>query len=284
MSPALTKQRTVKQPATLIGVSLHTGEHVTLTLRPAPPNHGIKFKRKDLPDEPTISASIDNVRMVERATTLEEGNIKVHTVEHMLSALAGLQVDNAIVEMDANEPPIADGSARPYVELIEKAGIEEQDAPRRIFDIREPISIETKSGSTLVILPDKTFRVSCTQVGPNGSHTQFFSIEVTPDSYRLEIAPARTFVHYEDIQPLMEKGLIKGGSLENAVVIKGDVATSKEPMRFPEEFARHKILDIIGDLALFGQPIRGHVVAVKPGHAANTELARAIQKQHSAMR
>ncbi len=284
MSPGSSKQRTVKQSATLIGVSLHTGEHVTLTLRPAPPNHGIKFKRKDLPDEPTISASIDNVRMVERATTLEEGNIKVHTVEHMLSALAGLQVDNAIVEMNANEPPIADGSARPYVELIEKAGIEEQDAPRRVFDIREPISIETKSGSTLVILPDHAFRVSCTQVGPNGSHPQFFSVVVTPETYAREVAPARTFVHYEDIQPLMEKGLIKGGSLENAVIIKGDAVTSKEPMRFPEEFARHKILDIIGDLALFGQPIMGHVIAIKPGHAANAELTRAVQKQHAAMR
>ncbi len=277
-------QRTVRQPASIEGVSLHTGETVKLTVHPAPANSGVKFRRRDLPDEPIIEARIDNVKMVERATTLVEGNVKIHTVEHVLSALAGLQIDNAVIEMDANEPPIADGSAAPFVAMVEKAGIQEQDAPRRIFELREPVHIETKTGSILAIFPDPAFRISCTQVGPGGSHTQFQSFTITPEIYSKEIAPARTFVHYEDIQPLIEKGLIRGGSLDNAVVIKGSTVTSKEPLRFPDEFVRHKILDLIGDLALFGQPLRGHVVAVKPGHGPNSELTRAVQKEYLSMR
>ena len=141
--------------------------------------------------------------------------------------------------------------------------------------------VESKSGSILVLLPDDKFRISCTQAGPNGRFTQFFSTEITPAIFEREIAPARTFVYYEDVQPLMEKNLIKGGSLENAIVVRGDAVLSKEPLRFPDEFVRHKILDIIGDLALIGQRIRGHVIAVKPGHAANAELARAIAKEQA---
>jgi UDP-3-O-[3-hydroxymyristoyl] N-acetylglucosamine deacetylase/3-hydroxyacyl-[acyl-carrier-protein] dehydratase len=276
MSTAM--QQSVAQPASLAGTSLHTGEKVTLTLLPAPADYGIKFRRKDLPDEPTIDASIDNVRMVERATTLGEGNIKVHTVEHILSALAAFGVDNAIVEMDANEPPIGDGSAIPYVELIENAGIKPLDVPRKVFEIREPLAIETGGGSILAILPHSGFKVSCTQSGPKGTFTQYLSLEITPEAYKEEIARARTFVHYEDIEVLMEKGLIKGGSLDNAIVIQGDAVVSKEPMRFTDEFVRHKILDIVGDLALFGQRIRGHVVAIKPGHGPNADLVRALKK------
>ena len=213
------------------------------------------------------------------STTIAEGNIKVHTVEHVLSALAGMGVDNALIEMDANEPPIGDGSAQPYVELIKKAGIAEQDVYRAEYEISEPIHIETKSGSLMTIVPDPAFRISCTQVGPEGRFTQFFSTEITPAIYEKEIAPARTFVFYEDVKPLMDKGLIKGGSLENAIIVRGESVLSKEALRFREEFARHKILDIIGDLALLGRAIKGHVIAVKPGHGPNTDLARALGKQ-----
>jgi UDP-3-O-[3-hydroxymyristoyl] N-acetylglucosamine deacetylase/3-hydroxyacyl-[acyl-carrier-protein] dehydratase len=272
-------QHTLAKSASISGSSLHTGEKVTLTVHPAPPGHGRKFKRKDLADEPTIDAKIDNVKTVERSTTLAEGNVKVHTVEHVISALAGLGVDNVLIEMDANEPPIGDGSAQPYVELIKKAGIVEQTAPRPEWVITEPIFLETKSGSIMTIVPDSTFRVSCTQVGPEGRFTQYYSTEITPAIYEKEIAPARTFVFYEDVKPLMDKGLIKGGSLENAVVVRGESVLSKEVLRFRDEFVRHKILDIVGDLALFGRPIKGHVIAVKPGHGPNTELARAIAKQ-----
>src|SRR3954468_3910625 len=266
MAAAPEMQQTLAKAAALTGVSLHTGEKVTLRLQPAPVDFGIKFKRKDLQDEPTIDAKIENLKTVERATTIGEGAMRVHTVEHVLSALAGMGVDNCLIEMDANEPPIGDGSAQQYVELIKKAGVVEQNVPRSYYEVSEPIHIETKSGSLMTIVPDNAFRVSCTNVGPDGRFTQFYSTEINPVNYEREIARARTFVFYEDVKPLMDKGLIKGGSLENAVVIRGEQVLGKEPLRFKDEFVRHKILDIVGDLALFGRAIKGHVIAIKPGH------------------
>ena len=158
------------------------------------------------------------------------------------------------------------------------------DAARSVFEVREPIYQETRDGTILTIVPDKKFRVSCTNVGPNGRFTQYFSTEINPETYEKEIAAARTFVYYEDIAPLMEKGLIKGGTLEAAIVIRGDSLLSKQPLRFTNEFVRHKILDIVGDLTLSGRRITGHVIAVRPGHGPNTELARAIVKQYETMR
>jgi UDP-3-O-[3-hydroxymyristoyl] N-acetylglucosamine deacetylase/3-hydroxyacyl-[acyl-carrier-protein] dehydratase len=279
MSVESSFQHTLAKSATLSGTSLHTGEKVTLTLHPAPPGFGYKFKRIDLPDEPTIEAKIENVKTVERSTTIAEGNVKVHTVEHVLSALAGLEVDNALIAMNANEPPIGDGSARPYVDLIKKAGVVGQEGPRAFFEVHEPMHVESRSGSLMTIVPDDKFRISCTQVGPGGRFTQFFTTVITPATFEREIAPARTFVYYEDVKELMDKGLIKGGSLQNAVVVRGDSVMGREPLRFSDEFVRHKILDIVGDLALFGRRIRGHVIAVKPGHGPNTELARALARQ-----
>ena len=276
------KQRTLASSASLTGSALHTGENVTLTILPAPVGHGFKFQRTDLPDEPVVDAAAAYVKTVERATTLVQGMVKIHTVEHVLSALTGMGVDNALIQMDANEPPIGDGSASEFIALIKKAGIVEQDAPRRFIEIREPISIES-NGSIFVILPDTKFRVSCTQVGPEGRFTQFLSTEITPEIYEKEIAPARTFVFYEDVKPLMDKGLIKGGSLENAIVARGDSVLSKEPLRFPDEFVRHKILDIVGDLALSGRFIRGHIVAVKPGHGINTEAAKLLAERFNSV-
>ena len=274
-------QHTVGKTASLSGTSLHTGEKVTLKLHPAPVDHGIKFRRKDLQDEPTIDARIENLKTVERATTIGEGPIRVHTVEHVLAALWAMGVDNAIVEMDANEPPIGDGSAQAYVDLIRKAGVTAQEEPRKFFDVRETMHVESKTGALLVLLPDDKFRISCTQAGPNNQFAQFLSVEVTPAVFESEIAPARTFVFYEDVKSLMDKNLIKGGSLENAIVVRGEAVLSKEPLRFSDEFVRHKILDIIGDLALVGRRIRGHVVAVKPGHAANADLARSITRERT---
>ena len=176
-------------------------------------------------------------------------------------------VDNAIIEMDANEPPIGDGSAQPYVELIKKAGSFAQEAPRRFFDVREPIISNRKTGShPRASCPMTSSAFPARRPARTNRFTQFLSTEITPAIFEREIAPARTFVFYEDVQPLMEKNLIKGGSLENAIVVRGEAVLSKEPLRFPDEFVRHKILDIIGDLALVGQRIRGHVIAVKPGH------------------
>src|SRR6266508_3159368 len=274
-------QHTLGKAASFSGTALHTGEKVTLKLHPAPVDHGIKFRRKDLQDEPTIDAKIENLKTVERATTIGEGPIRVHTVEHVLATLWAMGVDNAVVEMDANEPPIGDGSAQSYVDLIRKAGVTPQEEPRKFFDVRETIHVESKTGALLVLLPDDKFRISCTQAGPNNQFSQFYSMEVTPSLFEREIAPARTFVYYEDVKPLMDKNLIKGGSLENAIVVRGEAVLSKEPLRFGDEFVRHKILDIIGDLALVGRRIRGHVVAIKPGHAANAELARALAREQT---
>src|SRR6058998_1102845 len=274
-------QHTLGKAASFSGTALHTGEKVTLKLQPAPVDHGIKFRRKDLQDEPTIDARIENLKTVERATTIGEGSVRVHTVEHVLAALSAMGVDNAIVEMDANEPPIGDGSAQPYVDLIKKAGVTAQEEPRKFFDVREPMHVEARTGALLVLLPDDKFRISCTQAGPNNQFTQFLSLELTPSIFECEIAPARTFVYYEDVEPLMDKNLIKGGSLENAIVVRGEAVLSKEPLRFSDEFVRHKILDIIGDLALVGRRIRGHVVAMKPGHATNAELVRALAREQT---
>lgn len=272
------KQRTLASSASLTGSALHTGENVTLTILPAPAGHGFKFQRVDLPDEPIVDAAAGHVKMVERATTLVAGAVKIHTVEHVLSALAGLGVDNALIQMNANEPPIGDGSAAAYVSMIREAGIVEQDAPRAYIEIDEPLTIEAGE-SILAILPDQKFRVSCTQAGPQGRFTQFLSAEITPEFYEKEIAPARTFVFYEDVKPLMDKGLIKGGSLENAIVARGDSVLSKEPLRFPDEFVRHKILDIVGDLSLAGRRLKAHIVAVKPGHSINSEAAKRLAQR-----
>ena len=277
-------QHTLAGPATLEGTSLHTGQKVTLTLKPAPEGHGFKFRRIDLPDQPFINADVDKVQTVERATTLAEGSVKVHTVEHVISALTGMGVDNALIEMDANEPPIGDGSSRPFVEMIKKVGLLAQAAPRKVWEIREPIHLETGDGTIITIVPSKTFRVSVTNVGPEGRFTQYFSSEVTPELYEKEICAARTFVYYEDVKPLLDKGLIKGGSLESAVVIRGNEIMSKEALRFTNEFARHKALDLIGDLMLSGIRITGHVIAVKPGHGPNTKMAATLKTEYAKMR
>ena len=277
-------QHTLAGQATLEGTSLHTGQKVTLTLKPAPEGHGFKFRRIDLPDQPFINACVDKVQTVERATTLAEGSVKVHTVEHVISALTGMGVDNALIEMDANEPPIGDGSSRPFVELIKKVGTLAQNAPRKVWEIREPIHLETGDGTIITIVPCKTFKVSVTNVGPEGRFTQYFSSEVNPTTYEQEICAARTFVYYEDVKPLLDKGLIKGGSLESAVVIRGNEIMSKESMRFTNEFARHKALDLIGDLMLSGIKILGHVIAVKPGHGPNTMMAAKLKTEYARMR
>src|SRR6516164_2414107 len=179
-------QQTLAKIAGFTGTALHTGEKVTLKLQAAPVDHGIKFKRKDLQDEPTIDAKIENLKTVERATTIGEGPVRVHTVEHVLAALWAMGVDNAVVEMDANEPPIGDGSGQGYVDLVRKAGVTAQDEPRKFFDVRETVYVESKTGTLLILLPDDKFRISCTQAGPNNRFAQFLSMEVTPAGFERE--------------------------------------------------------------------------------------------------
>ena len=253
---------------------------VTLTVKPAAANTGFIFKRTDLADEPTVAAHIDNVKHVERATTLGEGSVKIHTVEHLLSALRGFGIDNAVIEISANEPPIGDGSGRLFVELLEHAGKTELDAPLAEYELVEPVRVTSRDGGYIIAWPSDRFEVSCTNANHLGKHTQFRTWNPETGNYAKDIAQARTFVFYEEVQPLMEKGLIKGGSLENAVVIRGDAILSREPLRYEDEFVRHKILDIIGDLSLFPVRLKAHIYAVKPSHALNVELAREIYKQY----
>ena len=274
----VSNQQTLRQSVSYSGVGLHSGNRVDMTFLPAPANSGLRFRRVDLDGRPEIEARIENVSETNRSTTLAKGNVKIHTVEHVLSAMAGLGIDNAIVELDANEPPIADGSAREYCRMIHTAGVVPLSEKREVYAIKTPIEIR-HGESSLSVFPSETFRISCTSADKQGRFTQFHSIDLSPENWEAELSDARTFCFYEEIEYLIKNGLIKGGSLENAVVIRDDAVLTNEPLRYPEEFVRHKMLDIVGDLALVGKNLAGHVVAIRPSHSANCELARQIVAQ-----
>ena len=258
------------------GVGLHSGNRVNMSFHPAPPNSGIRFRRVDLEGKPEIEARVENVVQTNRSTTIGKGNAKIQTVEHVLATFAGLGIDNAIVELDANEPPIGDGSAREYCRMVERAGLSPQAESREVFRVTEPMELQTEE-SLISIFPHDRLKISCTSADKAGRFSQFFSVEITPETWLKEISQARTFCFFEEIEYLIKNGLIKGGSLENAVVIRDDAVLTTEPLRYNEEFVRHKILDIIGDLSLFGRPLCGHIVAMRPSHTVNCELARMLQ-------
>ena len=272
------KQRTILREVSIKGKSLHTGEEVNLTLKPAAEDTGVIFRRIDLFGKPELKPLIDLVDELVRSTTIADGHAKVHTIEHILSALSGCGVDNVVIEMDASEPPILDGSAKHFVNLIQQAEPVEQDAEREYFVLDEPISV-TRGSSSIIALPHDGFRITCTSADDRGIHTQHLSLDLDPETYVAQVAPARTFTIYEDIEELLKLGKIKGGSLDSAIVIKGDKIVSKEPLRFKDEFVRHKILDIIGDITLVGMPIKAHIVGVRPGHALNAELSKVLRKK-----
>jgi UDP-3-O-[3-hydroxymyristoyl] N-acetylglucosamine deacetylase/3-hydroxyacyl-[acyl-carrier-protein] dehydratase len=272
------KQRTLAREVTISGSALHTGEAVTLTLKPAPAGHGIVFRRSDLPGAPEIRPRVDLVTDLVRATTIQEGHAKIHTVEHVLSALHGCGIDNVVVEMNASEPPIMDGSARPFVNLILQGEPVEQDKDREYFTLDAPVSV-TRGNSSIIALPADELKISCTSADDRGIHTQHLSLTIDPESYMTQVAAARTFTIYEDIEELIKLGKIRGGSLDCAIVIKGDKILSKEPLRFKDEFVRHKILDIVGDIVLLGLPLKAHLVATRPGHAINAELTKVLFQQ-----
>jgi UDP-3-O-[3-hydroxymyristoyl] N-acetylglucosamine deacetylase/3-hydroxyacyl-[acyl-carrier-protein] dehydratase len=269
------KQRTLTRAVTIKGNALHTGEAVTLTLKPAAVGHGVVFKRTDLSGSPEIQPRVDHVTDLVRATTIQSGHVKIHTVEHVLSALSGCGIDNVLVEMNASEPPIMDGSARPYADLIVEGEPVEQGAEREYYVLDAPVSV-TKGNSSIIAIPHDGLKISCTSADDRGIHTQHLSLSIDPESYFAQIAPARTFTIYEDIEELLKLGKIKGGSLDSAIVIKGDKVLSKEPLRFKDEFVRHKILDIIGDVSLLGMALKAHIVATRPGHALNAELTKVL--------
>jgi UDP-3-O-[3-hydroxymyristoyl] N-acetylglucosamine deacetylase/3-hydroxyacyl-[acyl-carrier-protein] dehydratase len=271
-------QQTLNRAASFSGIGLHSGNRVNMTILPVPANSGVRFRRVDLEGKPEIEARVENVFETNRSTTLAKGNVKIHTVEHVLAALAGFGIDNAIIELDANEPPIADGSSREFCKIIQSAGIAPQVEKRESFTPAAPI--EMQLGETMMTLfPDDGFKITCTSADKKGRFTQFYSTEITPKTWEKELSHARTFCFYEEIEHLIKNNLIKGGSLENAIVIRDDAVLTTEPLRYPEEFVRHKMLDIVGDLSLLGKPIHGHLIALKPSHTANCEFAKLIQAQ-----
>ena len=269
------QQQTLAKPVSFSGIGLHSGNKVSMTLLPAPAGTGIIFRRVDLESRFEVPAQVKYVTDTSRSTTIAKGKVKVQTIEHVLASLAGFGITNAIIEVDANEPPIADGSSRRFCRMIDEAGIETQR--EEVHPITITDSIEYTNGETVMsALPYDGFKISCTSSDKASRFTQFFSLDLTVESWEKEIAHARTFCFYEEIEFLIKNGLIRGGSLENAIVIREDAVLTTEPMRYREEFVRHKILDIIGDLSLVGVPLRCHIVAIKPGHDANCELAKLI--------
>jgi UDP-3-O-[3-hydroxymyristoyl] N-acetylglucosamine deacetylase/3-hydroxyacyl-[acyl-carrier-protein] dehydratase len=271
-------QQTLNRSASFSGIGLHSGNRVNMTIHPAAANSGVRFRRVDLEGKPEIEAKVENVSETNRSTTIAKGNVKIHTVEHVLAALAGFGIDNAVVDLDANEPPIADGSSREFCKIIQAAGIAPLAEPREYYTPTEPI--ELRSGeTTMTLFPGDGFKITCTSADKKGRFTQFYSTDINAKTWDTELSHARTFCFYEEIEYLIKNGLIKGGSLENAVVIRDDAVLTTEPLRYPEEFVRHKMLDIIGDLSLTGRPVRGHLIAVKPSHGANCEFARMIVAQ-----
>jgi len=269
------KQRTLAREVSVQGTGLHTGEPVTLTMKPAPVGHGIVFKRVDLSGQPEIRPRVDMITDLVRNTAITSGHAKINQVEHVLSALHGCGIDNVWIEINASEPPVLDGSAKPFVNMIMQGEPVEQDKDREYFVLDEPISVQ-KGDRSIIALPCDTLRISCTSADDRGVHTQHLSLDIDPDSYITQIAASRTFTIYEEIEELVKLGKIRGGSLDCAVVIKGDKIMSKEPLRFKDEFVRHKILDIIGDVMLLGMPLKAHIIATRPGHAINSELTRKL--------
>jgi len=301
------KQRTLKEEVKFQGVGLHTGEIVNMTIKPAPENHGYKFQRVDLEKKPIIKADPDNVVSTERGTTLEQNGGKVYTTEHILAAIYGLEIDNALIEVDAPEIPIMDGSSKVFVEGLEKAGIVEQKANRVYFELNENIKWEDlEKGIEFLAIPDPEYRLTV-MVDYNSpvlgtQHAHMYKVS----DFKDEISMCRTFVFLRELEFLAKNGLIKGGDLDNAIVLveredikqeeldrlakllgKEELKISVEgigvlnhtKLQFENEPARHKLLDIVGDLALVGRFIKGHILAARPGHSGNVRFAKVLKEQ-----
>jgi UDP-3-O-[3-hydroxymyristoyl] N-acetylglucosamine deacetylase/3-hydroxyacyl-[acyl-carrier-protein] dehydratase len=298
------KQRTIKAPVSVSGVGLHTGKEVILTFKPAPENYGYKFRRVDLSSGTLVDADVDHVVDTSRGTSIEHDGVRIDTVEHVLAALAGLQIDNAIIEMNQSETPILDGSSRFYVEALQSAGIVEQKALRQYFEVTTNITyLNPEKKVEMLLIPSSEFRVSV-MIDYESKVLQSQNATLTNlKQFEQDFATCRTFVFLHELEFLLNNNLIKGGDLSNAIVFvdremshaeldhlahlfnKPRVKVLKEgilnnlELRFPNEPARHKLLDIIGDLALVGMPIKGHVIATRPGHLSNVEFAKLIKKQ-----
>jgi len=267
-------QRTVRRQISCVGIGLHSGNKVNLTLKPAPADFGIRFRRTDLGHH-EVPATVDNLAGIQLATGLASNEVAVETVEHLLAALVSVGVDNVIIELNSPEVPIMDGSAAPFVYLIHEAGVKPLPAARKFLKIVRPIAI-SRGDKRIALYPSDHFKVtySISYDHPLLRH-QSRTIRITEDSFVDEIAPARTFTFLKDVEMLRQNGLALGGSLDNAIVL-GETGVLNNALRFEDEFVRHKILDAIGDLALVGYPVIGHLVAHRAGHALHTEFAAKI--------
>ncbi|ADF52689.1 MULTISPECIES: bifunctional UDP-3-O-[3-hydroxymyristoyl] N-acetylglucosamine deacetylase/3-hydroxyacyl-ACP dehydratase [Zunongwangia] len=303
MAEKVLKQQTIQNEVSLDGVGLHTGKQVKLTFKPAPENTGYVFKRVDLEGAPIIEADVSYVTDTKRGTNLEKNGVKIQTSEHVLAACVGLEIDNIIIELNASEPPIMDGSSKYFVEALEEAGIKEQEADKEEYVINEVICYRDEdSGSEIVVMPADTYKVTTmVDFGTKVLGTQNASIEHVSE-FKDNIANSRTFSFLHEIEALLEHGLIKGGDLNNAIVyvdkeigeetlkklrvafnrdeisVKPNGILDNLTLHYPNEAARHKLLDVLGDLALIGTRIRGKVIATKPGHYVNTEFAKKLAK------
>ncbi len=299
----MTKQKTLKKPVSIEGVGLHTGENVKMTLKPAPENYGFKFVRIDLEGKPEIEASAQYVTKTQRGTVLEKNGVQIHTTEHVLAALTGMDIDNCIIELNAAEPPIKDGSSKFFVQMIDQAGIEEQDTEREEFVVKKVISyVDPETESEILIMPADHYEITAmVDFGTKVLGTQNAYLKDLKD-FKTEIAPARTFSFLHELEMLLKNGLIKGGDLSNAIIfvdkeisdetkellkdyfkkddfeVKPNGILNNIDLQWPNEAARHKLLDVMGDLALVGTKLKGKVIANKPGHKVNTAFAKKLQK------
>jgi len=299
------KQHTIKKSVSVSGVGLHTGEQVTMTFHPASVHHGFVFRRDDLPGQPLIRADVDNVIDVLRGTTLSENNARVHTVEHTLAALSGLQIDNILIALDGPEPPVMDGSAIEYIKILELAGLVEQDADREFFVVEEPIHyFENDRQVDIAALANDHLRISVMVDYNSPILGSQHAIMDRIENFNEQFGSSRTFCFLHELEMLVENGLIKGGDLNNAIVVVDKEIDSQEitklaklfnrdfitvakegilnntELRYPNEPARHKLLDLVGDLALSGVVVKGQIIAARPGHKANIEFARKIKNLH----
>jgi UDP-3-O-[3-hydroxymyristoyl] N-acetylglucosamine deacetylase len=267
------KQQTIAKEAVYTGVGLHSGKEVHMRLLPAPVDTGIVFVRTDIEGQPTVRAVASNVTATVRATTIEENGVKFFTIEHLMSSFQAARIDNCRVELDAEEPPVADGAALVFLQLLESAGIKEQEKERKETVIDRVYRVDD-GDRFVMVLPYDGLRVSFTSLNPHPLvGTQYCDVILEGDAYRKEIAPARTIAYEKEIEALRQMGLGLGGTLENVIVYSDEKWLNT--LRFPDELVRHKVLDVLGDLRLAGL-IRGHVIAVKSAHALNTQLAKKI--------
>lgn len=278
------RQRTLKNTIRATGVGLHTGSKVYITLRPAEPNTGIRFRRVDLDEPVTINATPENVGETTLSTTLVQNQVKISTIEHLLSAFAGLGIDNAIIDVSAPEVPIMDGSAGPFVFLLQSAGIEEQDSPKQYIRIKRPIRVE-EGDKWAAFQPFNGFKVTFTidfEHPAFKDHLKTAVMDFSSTTFVKEVSRARTFGFMKDIDMLRQNNLALGGSLDNAIVVDEDKILNEDGLRYADEFVKHKILDAIGDLYLLGHSLIGEFIGYKSGHGLNNKLLRTLLKERDA--